>query len=51
VAGLADAGSQWPVFSGKDVNAEVYQELLTQHLFPWVQSIYPGKKYVFQQIW
>jgi hypothetical protein len=33
----------------KWVNAEVYQDLLRQHVVPWIQQTYPDGNYVFQQ--
>jgi hypothetical protein len=38
------------VFAGERVNADFYQELLRQHVVPWVQKLYPDGKYVFPQI-
>jgi hypothetical protein len=49
-ADILDLGSQRPVFSGKHLNADVYQELLRQHVFLVVQRMYPGVKDFFQQI-
>ncbi len=36
-ADLADLRHQRPVFAGEHVNADIYQELLRQHVVPWVQ--------------
>jgi hypothetical protein len=49
-ADISDLGSQRPVFAGEYLNADVYQELLQQHVFLVVQRMYPGVKDVFQQI-
>jgi AraC-like DNA-binding protein len=40
-----------PIFiaAGEKVNAAIYQELLRQHVVPWLQRTYPGGNYVFQQ--
>jgi hypothetical protein len=38
------------VFVDKRIKADVYQELLRQHVTLWVQRTYPHGKYVFQWI-
>jgi hypothetical protein len=45
-------GRKEAIFSdaGKRYNTCVYQELLRQHVVPWVQRMYPNGKYVFQPI-
>jgi hypothetical protein len=30
------------VFAGESVNADIYQELLRQHVVPWVQRVIAG---------
>ncbi len=50
VAGLADLGGWRLVFAGEHIKANVYQELLRQHVTLWVQRTYPHGKYVFQWI-
>jgi hypothetical protein len=32
------------------VNTDVYQHILRQHVVPWVQRTYPGGIYCFQQV-
>jgi hypothetical protein len=38
------------VFASEGVDAGVYQALSRWHLVPWVQRIYPGKKYTLWRI-
>ncbi len=49
-AGLADLGRWWLLSTGKQVNADIYQEHLRQDVVPWVHWMYPDQKYIFQQI-
>jgi hypothetical protein len=45
-------GQKCPILfvgDGKRVNVDVYQDLLWQHVVPWVQRTYPDSYYVFQQ--
>ncbi len=37
------------VGAGERVNVVTYQDLLRQHLVPWIQQTYTGGSYVFQQ--
>jgi hypothetical protein len=47
VADLTDLCCRWQAFSGEHVNADIYQELLRQHVDPWVQTTFPGKNSSF----
>jgi DDE superfamily endonuclease len=40
-----------PIFvaAGERINAAIYQELLRQHVVPWLKRTYPDGNYVFQQ--
>jgi hypothetical protein len=38
------------VASCKNVNTDVYQQILRQHVVPWIQRTYPGGNYSFQQV-
>ncbi len=40
-----------PVFipQGLKVNAQVYQDLLKEHIIPWLESTYPSGEYTWQQ--
>jgi hypothetical protein len=49
---VASEGQKCPpifVAAGKRINAAVYQNLLRQHVVPWLQRTYPDGNYVFQQ--
>ncbi len=35
--------------AGERVNAVIYQDLLGQHVVPWIQRMYPDGNYFFQQ--
>ncbi len=47
-ADIADLGNQR--IAGGPLNAVIYQELLRQHLVPWVKRTYPGRKHLIQRI-
>jgi hypothetical protein len=47
---LADLCCRWLVFTGEHVNADIYQELLRQHVVRWGWRLYPDIKYIFLQI-
>jgi hypothetical protein len=44
VADFADLGRHKLVFTSECVNVDAYEELLRQHMVPWVQRRYPGEK-------
>ncbi len=35
------------LFASEHVNTNVYLQLLRQHVIPWVQRMYPDRKYIF----
>jgi hypothetical protein len=37
------------VGTSEHINAIIYQDLLRQHVVPWIQRMYPDGNYVFQQ--
>ncbi len=37
------------IVAGERVNAVIYQDLLGQHVVPWIQRMYLDDNYVFQQ--
>jgi hypothetical protein len=49
---VGSSGQKCPIVfvgTGKEVYVDVYQDLLRQHMVPWVQRTYPDGNYVFQQ--
>jgi hypothetical protein len=50
VEDLTDLCCRLLAFSGEHVNADIYQELLRQHVDPWVATTFPGKKYIFWKV-
>ncbi len=49
---VGSSGQKCPIVfvgTGKEVYVDVYQDLLGQHVVPWVQRTYPDGNYVFQQ--
>jgi DDE superfamily endonuclease/Transposase len=49
---MASDGQKCPpvfVAAGERINAVIYQDLLRQHVVPWLKTTYPEGNYVFQQ--
>jgi hypothetical protein len=50
VADLADLHCRRPISNSERVNADIYQELLRQHVVPWVQRDVAWKKDALRRI-